>query len=123
LAPLTNDIPSIGDRDELEKKLLKDSSKIKSKKNIIYPDGDILKTIKLHKEERLKQPTLKTTLILTFTSEPSQELIRKSQEIATREGIEIDFWSASRIAHFLDTNSNGQYIRKRYRWKCFTSLL
>ena len=103
-----------GDRDELEKKLLQDSSKIKSKKNIIYPDGDILKTIKLHKEERLKQPTLKTTLILTFTSEPSQELIRKSQEIATREGIEIDFWSASRIAHFLDTNPNGQYIRKQY---------
>ena len=103
-----------GNRDELEKKLLQDSSKIKSKKNIIYPEGDILKTIKLHKEERLKQTTLKTTLILTFTSEPSQELIRKSQEIATREGIEIDFWSASRIAHFLDTNSNGQYIRKQY---------
>ncbi|MDN5063984.1 hypothetical protein [Aliarcobacter butzleri] len=103
-----------GDRDELEKKLLQDSSKIKSKKNIIYPDGDILKTIKLHKEERLKQPTLKTTLILTFTSEPSQEVIRKSEEIATLYGIEIDFWSASRIAHFLDTNPNGQYIRKQY---------
>ncbi len=101
-------------RDKLEKKLLRDSSKIKSKNNNKYPDGDILKTIRLHNEEKLKQPTLKTTLILTVTSEPSQELIRKSQEIATREGIEIDFWSASRIAHFLDTNPNGQYIRKQY---------
>lgn len=103
-----------GNRDELEKKLLQDSSKIKSKKNIIYPDGDILKTIKLHKEERLKQPTLKTTLILTFTSEPSQEVIRKSEEIVIAEEIVIDFWPASRIAHFLDTKPNGQYIRKQY---------
>ena len=102
-----------GDRDKLEKKLLQDSSKIKSKSNK-YPDGDILKTIKLHEEEKLKQPTLKTTLILTVTSEPSQELIRKSEKIATDAGIQIDFWSASRIAHFLDTNPNGQYIRKQY---------
>ena len=103
-----------GDRDKLKKKLLQDSSKIKSKSNNKYPDGDILKTIKLHEEEKLKQPTLKTTLILTVTSEPSQELIRKSEKIATDAGIQIDFWSASRIAHFLDTNPNGQYIRKQY---------
>lgn len=103
-----------GDRDKLEKKLLQDSSKIKSKNNNKYTDGDILKTIRLHNEERLNQPTLKTTLILTVTSEPSQELIRKSEKIATDAGIQIDFWSASRIVHFLDTNPNGQYIRKQY---------
>jgi len=103
-----------GDRDKLERKLLQDSSKIKSKSNNKYPDGDILKTIKLHEEEKLKQPTLKTTLILTVTSEPSQELIRKSEKIAIDAEIQIDFWSASRIAHFLDTNPNGQYIRKQY---------
>ena len=51
---------------------------------------------------------------MTVTSEPSQELIRKSEKIATDAGIQIDFWSASRIAHFLDTNPNGQYIRKQY---------
>lgn len=103
-----------GDRDKLKKKLLQDSSEIESKSNNIYPDGDVLKTIKLHEEERLKQPTLKTTLILTVTSEPSQELIRKIEKIATDAGIQIDFWSASRIVHFLDTNPNGQYIRKQY---------
>ena len=103
-----------GDRDKLEKKWLFDSSTVKSKKNIKYGDGDILKTIKIYKAERIKESDLIGTLILTITSDPSEELIRKSEQIARDAGIEIDFWSASRIAHFLDTDPNGQYIRKQY---------
>lgn len=105
-----------GDRTKLEKKWLHDPSKVKRKKPNINREGygDILKTIDIYEKERIKTPDLVGTLVLTVTSDPPQELVRKTEAITRNSGITIDLWSASRMAHFLDTDPKGQWLRKEY---------
>ena len=107
---------TIGDKSNLNKKWLYDPSTVKSKSTTVKktPPGDILKTIQLYNDERKRTPNLIGTLVLTVTSDPAIDVIRNAEAKAREGGITIDFWSASRIAHFLDTNPNGQYLRKRY---------
>ncbi|NLU97151.1 hypothetical protein B6N13_03445 [Marinomonas sp. UCMA 3892] len=105
-----------GGRDKLEKKWLHDPSKVKRRKPEAKQEGpgDILKTIAVYEEERIRTPNLIGTLVLTVTSDPSQELVREAEAIARTSGINIDLWPASRIAHFLDTDPVGQWLRKEY---------
>lgn len=105
-----------GDRDKLEKKWLHDPSTVKRRKPDSKPDGpgDILKTIAVYEDERKRSPGLVGTLVLTVTSDPSQELVRKTEAIARNAGITIDLWPASRMAHFLDTDPTGQWLRKQH---------
>jgi len=105
-----------GDRDKLEKKWLHDPSTVKRRKKDVKQEGagDILKTIAIYKDERARTPDLVGTLVLTLTSDPSQELVRETEAIARDAGIAIDLWSASRMAHFLDTDPTGQWLRKQY---------
>ncbi|MEZ5529713.1 MAG: hypothetical protein R3E57_07225 [Porticoccaceae bacterium] len=105
-----------GDRDKLEKKWLHDPSKVKRKKPGAKQEGpgDILKTIAVYTDERVRTQGLIGTLVLTVTSDPSEELVRAAEAIARSAGITIDLWPASRIAHFLDTDPAGQWLRKKY---------
>ena len=105
-----------GDRDKLRKKWLHDPSTIRSKKATVQKSGlgDILKTAEIYKDERVRTPGLVGTLVLTITSDPPEDVVRDAEAKARVDGITIDFWPASRIAHFLDTDPNGQYLRNQY---------
>ena len=105
-----------GDRDKLRQKWLHDPSTVRSKKATAQKSGlgDILKTAEIYKDERDRTPGLVGTLILTITSDPPEDVVRDAEVTARAAEITIDFWPASRIAHFLDTDPNGQYLRNEY---------
>lgn len=77
------------------------------------PPGDLIKTSAVVVEERKRSPELKATLILTTNEEPSEDLVRDVVAAGASHGIDVDIWSRSRIAHFLDTRPSGQWIRRR----------
>ena len=40
--------------------------------------------------------------------------MRQAHALAASVRIEVDFWTRSRLAHFLDTDAQGQWLRKIY---------
>lgn len=78
------------------------------------PVGDLVKTAKIVREERARQPRLKATLILTTNQEPPEDLVRRVEAEAERDGIAVPIWSNSAIAHVLDTDATGQYLRRKF---------
>lgn len=103
-------------REHLRKKWLHDPSTVKPRKGPkpAAGPGDVIKTAEIVEEERVHSPTLRVTLALTTNEEPPEELIREVHSAAERYGIEIDIWSRSRLAHFLDTNPDGQWLRRKF---------
>ena len=78
------------------------------------PDGDFIKTAKIVAEERKKVPNLQATLVLTTNQEPSETVIREVEAARRAHDIEIDLWSCSRLAHFLDNSPGGHWIRRQF---------
>lgn len=76
------------------------------------PVGDVVKAIAEVNKLRLKTPELKVTLALTASCEPSLETLTDAKSLARSSGIDLDIWSAGRIAQFLDTSPAGQIIRR-----------
>lgn len=103
-------------RNDLEKKWLHDPSKVKPRKGAkpTVPAGDIIKTADLVKEERIRTPHLRVTLILTTNKEPDEALVRAVEAEGRNLGLEIDLWSCSRLGHFLDNQPTGQWIRHSF---------
>lgn len=100
---------------DLENKWLHDPSTVKSPKGKpTAPAGDLLKTAEKVEEERVRIASLKATLILTTNEEPSQGLIREVNAQGKSRGIDVDIWTRSRLAHFLDNTPNGQWLRHKY---------
>lgn len=77
------------------------------------PSGDITKFLSIVSDYRNHTPSLQAHLALTTNKEPSSELIREAQALADNNGITVDFWSCSRLAHFLDNSPEGQWIRRQ----------
>jgi len=103
-------------RGDLQKKWLHDPATVKTRPGVqpTTPHGDILKTAALLEEERKRIPLIRGTLALTTNQEPSQELVRDAHACGTARGLQIDIWSVSRLAHFLDNNPTGQWLRQQY---------
>ena len=102
---------------DLRNKWLHDPSKVKPRKNratATAPPGDVTKTMSIVETERNRTPGLRVTLALTTNREPPEELTRDVVAEASRLGITIDIWSCSRIAHHLDNDPDGQWLRKRF---------
>lgn len=78
------------------------------------PAGDLVKGIEEILKLRDTHLNLKVTFALTTNLEPSLELLSSVEVLARTAEIEVDIWSVSRIAHFLDTDPIGQIIRKNY---------
>lgn len=76
--------------------------------------GDLLKTAYIVREERLKHPNLKATLILTTNEEPSESLVRAANLAAADATITLHIWSRTRLAEYLDNTPRGQWLRKKY---------
>ena len=102
------------DKRGLEKKWLHDHSTTKSRKASNSEDGDLLKAGR--EAQKLRQYFLNArfTIILTTNQrlgyKLQTEVLKKAQEL----GVEVDFWDQSRLADFLDSTSEGQWLRKEY---------
>lgn len=102
---------------DLEAKWLRDLDKVKPRKKGNKPtgtDGDLVKAIKEINEIRKIHPNIKARLALAINCEESQELRTKVQILASKHNIELDIWSVSRLADFLDINPDGQIIRRNH---------
>ena len=76
------------------------------------PPGDLTVTASFAAKQRKKRPQLRATLVLTTNKEPNADLVARVHESAAASGLEIDLWSRSRIAHFLDSEPSGQWLRR-----------
>lgn len=104
-------------RKDLEKKWLYDPSTAKPRKRdgqSTQPAGDLVKAIEEIGKLREQHPSLKATLALTCNREESAEVRIKAEALALANDVELDVWSASRLAQFLDTHPDGQAIRFEY---------
>ncbi|MDE0511799.1 MAG: hypothetical protein OXI88_08450 [Gammaproteobacteria bacterium] len=106
-----------GKREDLEKKWLLDPDKVKPRKDgkPTAPPGDIITTARLYVEQKQQMSNLQATLILTTNEEPQEALVRKINAAVDAAGIhEVIIWSRSALAHFLDYDAKGQWIRSRF---------
>jgi hypothetical protein len=76
--------------------------------------GDLPKTAAILQQERARTLAIRATLVLTTNQEPDEGLIREVSAAARAAEIEVDLWPVSRLAHFLDFNPQGQWIRRQY---------
>lgn len=86
----------------------------RGKRRSSAPLGDLLKTIAIARLERVTCPTLRVTLALTTNGEPPEDITREVTRAAATDAIELDIWSRSRLAQFLDQDPRGQRLRKQY---------
>jgi hypothetical protein len=102
-------------RDSLGGKWMHDPSTVKARgSKPTQPAGDILKAITVTREQRKIETNLAVTLVLTTNHEPDEGTVRLAHAKAKQENIELDLWSRSRLAHFLDTSPQGQWLRRHY---------
>jgi hypothetical protein len=94
-------------RDKLRKKWLHKGTKK-------TPEGDIVKSIKLVGQERLRNPEFKYTLILSTNKIPDVDLVRDTYSETQKAGIELDLWDLTRLSNFLDNETEGQWLRWKY---------
>jgi hypothetical protein len=101
---------------DIRKKWLHDPTTVKPRNTggkPTAPEGDLRKAIREIGTFRANQPDLQATVALTSNREPDQESIVAAQKLATNARIDLDIWSGSRIAQYLDS-AEGQWIRKIY---------
>ena len=104
-------------KNDLEKKWLRDLDDVKPRKKgskATGTDGDLVKAIKEINKIRVDNPDIKARLALAINCEESQELRAKVEMLASGNDIELDIWSVSRLADFLDIDPDGQIIRRNH---------
>jgi len=101
---------------DLEGKWLHDPSTVKMRdgKKPTQPAGDVLKTLEVFREAQADIPDLRGTLVLTTNKEPSDELVKDVTAAANAGGMAVEIWSRSNLSHFLDVDSNGQWLRRKF---------
>ncbi len=77
-------------------------------------DGDVPKTLEIVSQERKHHPTLRATLVLTTNREPTASTVRALTHATRPSGIDVDIWSRSRLAHYLDNYPTGHWIRHQF---------
>ena len=65
-------------------------------------------------KQRNRIPELRATLILTTNREPPEQVVHKLHVAAYEAEIDVTIHSRSDIAHFLDVDRNGQWLRHMY---------
>ena len=97
-------------RDGLRSKWLTDS------------DSDFQKTLCLFQDQRSRIAELQATLIVTTNREPREDLVHDIQVAGHEAGIDIEVYTGSAIAHFLDAAPRGQWLRQKYLGVAQTQL-
>jgi hypothetical protein len=78
------------------------------------PEGDLRKAIREINELRVSNPNLQATFVLTSNREPDPNCVVAANKIAADAGFDLDIWSASRLAYYLDNNAQGQWLRRTH---------
>ena len=78
------------------------------------PDSDLHKTLGEVMAQSKATPELGATLILTTNKEPAVQLIHDVETAGRKAGIEVKVWPGSALAHFLDFDPKGQWLRKTF---------
>lgn len=105
------------EQNDLSGKWLHNPSTVKARKTgrkPTRPAGDLVKGIEEIEKLRATTPGLEVTYALTSNIEVSLGLRAAAEQMALAANIELDVWSVSRIAHFLDTDPTGQLIRRSH---------
>jgi hypothetical protein len=76
--------------------------------------ADLRKATAEAKKVRRKQPNAVFTVVLTTNQRLNAKLVLAAYQYAKAGQIEIDIWEQSRLAGFLDTTADGQWLRKLY---------
>lgn len=77
-------------------------------------DGDVAKAIRLFESASTRVGEHKRILILTCSVEPDSALVTDIEAVATDHELTIQLWPGSRLAHVLDVNPDGQWLRHQY---------
>jgi hypothetical protein len=104
-------------RDGLAKKWLFDPATApprRGRRRAATPEGDLVKVAKIVAQERGRTPQAAATLVLTTNQEPDHQTVLDVGAAAAPTGIKIDLWPRSRLAQFLDTKGDGQFLRHQY---------
>lgn len=104
-------------RDDLDRKWLHDPATVTPRKKgskPTQPAGDLIKAIGEIEKLRMGDVSLKAILALTCNREEPTEVRIKAEALADEADIQLDIWSVSRIAQYLDTTVDGQAIRHAY---------
>ena len=78
------------------------------------PDGDLPKTVGVFAQQRERNPDIQGRLILTTNREPSADLLGEVEAAGHEAGFDVTVYVASALAHVLDVNPTGQWIRKDF---------
>lgn len=100
---------------DLEGKWLHDTATVKPRKvgaKPTQPAGDLVKAISEAEVYRAKHAGLAVTLALMTNRETPVDVRVRAETLAATAKIDLDVWSVSRIADFLDTTERGQVIRR-----------
>ncbi|MFC6674076.1 hypothetical protein [Marinobacterium aestuariivivens] len=74
-------------------------------------DGDVVKAIRLFESALTRVGERKRILILTCSVEPDSALVTDIEAVAADHELTIQIWPGSRLAHVLDVQSDGQWLR------------
>jgi len=74
-------------------------------------DGDVVKAIRLFESASARVGERKRILILTCSVEPDSALVTDIEAVAADHELTIQLWPGSRLAHVLDVNPDGQWLR------------
>jgi hypothetical protein len=99
---------------ELRRKWMYDPAKEGADRSASTTPGDFVKTREIVLEERLRDPQLAATLIVTTSTDPPQDVVRELNAAARGANIDLEIWPGTRIAHYLDTTATGQWLRREY---------
>jgi len=78
------------------------------------PDGDFVKSAKVYAEAKKSTPKMTGKLILATNQDPDSDLVVDVGTECAAADMDNQIWGRGRLAHFLDFNPTGQYIRRKY---------
>jgi hypothetical protein len=76
--------------------------------------GDIAKVAKIYAEAREEAPEMTAELVLTSNQEPDSDTGVAVGVACVAAGMHLEIWGRGRLAHFLDFNPTGQYLRRKF---------
>lgn len=77
-------------------------------------NADLPKAVNEAKETRREVPKAKFTVVLCTNQRLDKDLVKEVTEAAVAEEVDVDIWGQDRIADFLDTTTDGHWLRKIY---------
>ncbi|MEW8492480.1 MAG: hypothetical protein AB2604_01645 [Candidatus Thiodiazotropha taylori] len=77
-------------------------------------EGDVVKAIRLFESASAQVGEYHRILILTCSVEPGSALVTDIQAVAADHKLTIQLWPGSRLAHVLDVDPDGQWLRHLY---------